>query len=258
MANYSGFKKIGSESIIDNSVSSADIANSAVLSSNILDGSVTADKIVDASIDTDKLASTLDLSSKTVTYRPFVNSDFASGANISSSKLTGLGTLATLNSVTSSEIATGAISSAKLASGAQQSGYTYYGRMSNNSSITSGSTQYVQFDNYRNGNTNVFEPLSTGDYGVQIKKAGHIQWMYTQDIITSGSSGYFTIRNFINSTGYGHQLMRNTNGIWDCIFITGSAEVSANDVLKIRYESAPQSLDNGTWSQFAILWVGYE
>jgi len=258
MANYSAFKKISTESIIDNSITTADISDNAVLAGNIQDNSITEVKILDGAITDNKLSSNLDFSGKTVVYRPFTDADFSNSAGIATSKITGLGTLAELNSVGSSEISVGSITSAKLASGAQQSGYTFYGRMQNNSEITGGSTPWTRFDAYQNGNSDIFEPLSTGEYGVQVKKAGHIQWMYTQDIITSGSTSYFTIRSYINSTHYGYQLMRNTGGAWDCIFITGAAEVSANDVLKINYNAAPSSLDNNDWSQLAILWVGYE
>jgi hypothetical protein len=258
MANYSEFKKISTESIIDNSITTADIADVAVLSDNIQANSVTADKIVNNAVSDAKLSDTIDLSAKTVVYRPFTNTDFSNAAGISTSRISGLGTLAELNSVSSSQIAAGAITSGKLASGAQQSGYTFMGRMQNNSEITGGTSSWVRFDSYQNGNSDIFEVVTTGEYGVRVKKAGHVQWMYTQDIITSGSTSYFTIRSYINSVHYGYQLMRNTGGAWDCIFITGAAQVAANDVVKINYNAAPQSLDNGEWSQFALLWVGYE
>jgi hypothetical protein len=259
MADYSSFKRIASDSIIDGSILAGDISSNAILETNIASNAVTAAKIANNAVGNSQLASTIDLSSKTINYRQFVNDDISNSAGIVTSKLTGLGTLATLNSVGSSQISSGAATSAKLATGAQQAGYVFYGHLSNDAAIEGGSTVWSQFSAYSggNGNSDVFETISSGEGGVLIKKAGQIVWYYTQDIRTSGSSGYFHIDSYIDSTMYGRQLMRNSNSEWDCIFISGAYQNAANDVLKIRYSAAPLALDSNPWSQLAVLWIGY-
>ena len=80
MANYSTFKKINSESIVDASLTAADIGTGAVSAGKIGNTQVTSDKIGGGAVTSGKLASTLDISGKTVTYRPIVSNDFANSA----------------------------------------------------------------------------------------------------------------------------------------------------------------------------------
>lgn len=80
MANYNSFKKVNSEQIVDETITSSDIGTGAVTSGKIADGAVNADKIEGGAISSDKLSSTLDISGKTVTYRPLVDGDFANTA----------------------------------------------------------------------------------------------------------------------------------------------------------------------------------
>lgn len=99
MANYNSFKKISADSIVNGSIVADDIASATITATNLaansvdstklIDGAISADKISNSSVGTDQLASALDISSKTVAYRPILNSDIASGAAIATSKLSG-------------------------------------------------------------------------------------------------------------------------------------------------------------------------
>lgn len=80
MASYNSFKRINSDAIIDNAVSSIDFANGAVTTAKIADGAVETGDISNQAVDTNKLGGTVDLSTKTITYRPFLDGDFSSGA----------------------------------------------------------------------------------------------------------------------------------------------------------------------------------
>jgi hypothetical protein len=77
MATLSSFKRIKSDSIIDGAVTGALISDGAVTTDKIANNSVQTADIADQAVTSAKLSNTLDLSSKTVTYRPFVNADFA-------------------------------------------------------------------------------------------------------------------------------------------------------------------------------------
>jgi hypothetical protein len=87
MATYSSFKRIDRQAIVDGQVTGTDIAPGAVGSDEIATDAVTSNKIANGAVSSDKLGSTLDLSTKNITYRPFVNGDFSSSANISESKM---------------------------------------------------------------------------------------------------------------------------------------------------------------------------
>jgi len=87
MANYSSFKKIANDSIINTTIASADIADLAVTSGKFQSGAINASKIANSSVGADELASSVDLSGKTVTYRTIVDGDIANNAAIAANKL---------------------------------------------------------------------------------------------------------------------------------------------------------------------------
>jgi len=86
MATYSSFKKIDSSGIIDGAVTGGKIASSAVTTAKIQNNAVATGDISDGSVGTTQLASSVNLSGKTVTYRAIVNNDVANAA-ITGSKL---------------------------------------------------------------------------------------------------------------------------------------------------------------------------
>lgn len=89
MASYNSFKRINSEAIIDGEVVGSEIASSTVTPDELADGAITEEKILDGAVTTAKLSSNVDLSGKTVTYRPIVNGDVSSSAAIAGSKFAG-------------------------------------------------------------------------------------------------------------------------------------------------------------------------
>ncbi len=86
MASYNSFKKINSEAIVDDSITAGDIGTESVSSAKIANNAVEQEKFSSGAVSSDKLASNLDISGKTVTYRPIVDGDFNNGA-ISGSQL---------------------------------------------------------------------------------------------------------------------------------------------------------------------------
>lgn len=80
MAGYSSFKKISSDAINAGAITSVKLADSAVTTDKLSSTAVRTTDIQDGAVGTTELATTLNLSTKTVTYRPLVNADFASSA----------------------------------------------------------------------------------------------------------------------------------------------------------------------------------
>ena len=87
MATYSSFKKISSDAIVDSSVAAIDVGNNSAITGKFGTGAITSAKIANGAVGTTQLASTIDLSGKTVTYRPIVDGDLSGSANISSSNM---------------------------------------------------------------------------------------------------------------------------------------------------------------------------
>lgn len=87
MASYASFKRIASDSIINGQVTSGDIADNAAISGKFSNDSVTSSKIAAGAVGATQLASTIDLSTKTVTYRSINSGDISASAAIEGSKL---------------------------------------------------------------------------------------------------------------------------------------------------------------------------
>ncbi len=90
--------QIASGMIADDAVTTAKLAAGAVANDNLANSAVTSAKIADGTI---------------------VNADIAADAKIATSKISGLGTLATKNAVTSAEITDGTITNADIAENAE-------------------------------------------------------------------------------------------------------------------------------------------
>jgi hypothetical protein len=77
MATYSSFKKINTEAIIDGSITGNALGTNSITTAAFDSASVRTADIANSSVGTTQLASSIDFSGKTITYRPFVNTDFA-------------------------------------------------------------------------------------------------------------------------------------------------------------------------------------
>lgn len=86
MANYSSFKKIDSDAIVNGTIVANDIAANTIPANAIAAQNVPAGAI-SGTVTSDKLASTIDLSGKTVAYRAIVDSDVSGSAAIAGGKL---------------------------------------------------------------------------------------------------------------------------------------------------------------------------
>lgn len=87
MATYNSFKRIASDSFVNNSIVANDLAATSVTNGKLAPNAVTQAKIATNAIGTTQLASTIDLSGKTVAYRAITTSDISGSAGIAASKL---------------------------------------------------------------------------------------------------------------------------------------------------------------------------
>lgn len=87
MATYNSFKRIATDSFVANTITSSDVAAGAVTSGKIATNAVTSAKFASGAVGTGQLASSVDLSSKTVTYRTIGSGDISGSAGIGASKL---------------------------------------------------------------------------------------------------------------------------------------------------------------------------
>lgn len=86
MATYSSFKKIDTDALVDGTLVAADIAADTVPNTAISANAVPSSAI-SGTVTSAKLASSIDLSAKTVTYRSIVDGDISASAGIAGSKL---------------------------------------------------------------------------------------------------------------------------------------------------------------------------
>ena len=87
MATYNSFKRIATDSFVANSIGSADIGAGAITNGKLATDAVTSAKVATGAIGASQLDATVDLSSKTVTYRTIINADISGSAAIASTKL---------------------------------------------------------------------------------------------------------------------------------------------------------------------------
>ena len=87
MANYNSFKKIDREAIVNSAVTGTDLGADSIDTAELASNAVVTSKINDGAVAADQLSSTVNLSTKTVTYRSIVNGDINNSANIAAGKL---------------------------------------------------------------------------------------------------------------------------------------------------------------------------
>jgi hypothetical protein len=134
----------------------------------------------------------------------------------------------------------------------------YY--LSNGSALLTSNSGYILWANKTDGgttnNTNVFEIITTGDYGIKVKKPGTVFISFNQDIVTTGTTGYATIAVKKNGTVCAYQLITNTNGQWDCIHIATTVYSDGDDVFTFHLNATDiTGLNTSTWSQNCLIWV---
>ena len=99
MATYSSYKKISGDALVAGTltgtqltgltISQGNLANNAVTNTQLVSASLNSGNFASNAVGASQLASSLDFSSKTMTYRSLTDADFATGAAIGTSKFLG-------------------------------------------------------------------------------------------------------------------------------------------------------------------------
>jgi hypothetical protein len=87
MAFYDTFKKIDADAIVDGSIATVDIGDNQITAVKLATNAVTEEKISNEAVTATELAGSLDISGKSVTYRPIVTADINASAAIDGAKL---------------------------------------------------------------------------------------------------------------------------------------------------------------------------
>jgi hypothetical protein len=185
MATYSSFKKINTEAIIDGAVTGSTLATNAIVTADFASASVRTTDIQDGAVGTAQLASAVDLSGKTVTYRAIINNDLAAGA------------------IAGSQLATGAIATNIGYTPANRAGATLTGAL-RLPAASAGSPSLVS-----DGNTNTGIHFAAADQ-VQISTAAG----NTNNFVRSGSNIMHTQPNIpaFHASGNGGWYYGNSFG----------------------------------------------
>lgn len=196
MATYGSFKKIESESIIDGAVTGTTLATDSVTTVEFANASVRTSDIQAGAVGTTQLASTVDLSGKTVTYRPLVSNDFTNG------------------SIDGGKLASGAIVSNLGYTPLNKAGGTHSGSLK----IAAGSAGSPSLQSSSSSNTGIFFPASNqvafttgGTNQLNINANGHFREPNKPAFHAAGSGGWY----YANSFGGVNGWRELTNMTWN-------------------------------------------
>lgn len=186
MANYTSFKKIPSDAIIDGAVTGTKLATDSITTAKIAGNAIATNDIADNAVDSNKLAATLNLSTKTVTYRSIVNADISNTAAIAGSKL-----------------ASGAISANLGVTPLNKAGGTHSGVLTlaaGNAAAPSLAGSNATGSGIRFPNTNEIAITTNGTNSMTFDSSGRFTLGTQPAFYASGTGGWYYTGSFPSST----------------------------------------------------------
>lgn len=188
MATYNSFKKINSEAIIDANVPGTAFANNSVTTAKFANASVRTADIANNSVETNQLATSIDFSGKTMTYRAITDSDLSASAGITGAQLASGSTITNLGFTP-----------------LNKAGGTVSGQLK----IPAGSAASPSLVSSNSSNTGIYFPsdnsiaISTaGGARITINSAGAISNPDLPVFYASGNGGWYYGNSFGGSNGW--------------------------------------------------------
>lgn len=218
MANYSSFKRIATDSFVDNSLAAVDLASSAATSGKFAPNAVTQPKLATGAVGTTQLAAVVDLSEKAVSYRPIVNTDISASANIVAASMA-TGAMATNLGYTPVSDTNGTMTGSLVVPAGSaaspsitQSGNTNTGihfDASNNIYFSAGGQQQLRVD--PSGRMTRGTSVDTGT--VAFRADGTAGWLYNNSF---GGTGWREVGSAFgwSATQRGGSNFNNSNGVF--------------------------------------------
>jgi len=87
MGTYNSFKRIDRQAIVDGEVKTSDLGTDSINTDELSTDAVITSKIAGGAVGADQLSSSVDFSTKNITYRSIVNDDISGSANIAANKM---------------------------------------------------------------------------------------------------------------------------------------------------------------------------
>lgn len=272
MATYGSYKKIASESIVDTTVTNAKFVNNTISTAKLATNSVGTTELAATTVGTTnigtgevgttQLDTTLDLSGRTVTYRPIVNADISASAAIATSKLTGaltsvasngLATSATTNTLNATNITSGTLPFARGGQGALTTGFSLM--PSGGQQLRADTLDWVT----ATGGHNTGASANTFQFDAANKIATVYQtgtYICMVEVITGLSSGSQNLYIQVNGSSWTDFRGGDTIGNHAATSGAISMNLSANDNIRIYIGNATQGWHGNYYSRWSLTKLG--
>lgn len=113
---------------------------------------------------------------------------------------------------------------------------------------------FAAFSTTQNTDVSVFEPLSTGNFGIQVKKAGVISWNFNMESSFS-AAGTASVVVRVDGNAVGNGYVNPQSAQLDFFSSSGSYYVTANQVVTFEMDGSNLT-SGGNSASVSVVWMG--